>query len=126
MPTQKQDRRGSLWRRWDLHFHTPSSFDYQRPSVTNEQIIAALEENNVSVVAITDHHRVDPDRITDLRHLAGDDITILPGIELRCELGGSTTVHYIGVFPENTDVHQLDASPGQTRFNAGSGCSDRK
>ncbi len=26
------DIRGSLWHRWDLHFHTPSSFDYEDKS----------------------------------------------------------------------------------------------
>jgi hypothetical protein len=24
---------GSTWRKWDLHFHTPSSFDYQNKAV---------------------------------------------------------------------------------------------
>ena len=103
----KQDSRGSLWRRWDLHFHTPSSFDYRSPSVTNEQIVDSLLLNNIGVVAITDHHRIDPDRIVALRQIAGDKLTILPGIELRCELGGTTTVHYIGIFPEDVDVHEL-------------------
>src|SRR5581483_798509 len=94
MPTLPQDPRGSIWRRWDLHFHTPSSFDYRRPKATNAEIIAALKAKSVGAVAITDHHLIDPDRIIDLRKLAGTDITIFPGIEFRCELGGSTTVHY--------------------------------
>ncbi len=107
MPTQPQDARGSLWRRWELHFHTPSSYDYRRKSVTNEQIIAGLKAKSVAVVAITDHHKIDADRILELRALASNEITILPGIELRCELGGQTKVHYIGIFPEDIDVHEL-------------------
>lgn len=31
--------RGSEWRIWDLHFHTPSSYDYKDKSVTNEDIV---------------------------------------------------------------------------------------
>ena len=50
------DSRGSLWYRWDLHFHTPSSFDYEDKSVTNQQIIDRLMTEGVRVVAITDHH----------------------------------------------------------------------
>ena len=103
----KVDTRGSLWRRWDLHFHTPSSFDYRTKTTTNQQIIDSLRANGVSVVAITDHHRLDPDRINALRRLAGDDITILPGVELRSELGGSTSIHYIGIFPEDADAEEL-------------------
>lgn len=51
--------RGSEWRKWDLHFHTPSSYDYKDKSITNDQIINILESNNISVVAITDHHLID-------------------------------------------------------------------
>lgn len=101
------DSRGALWRKWDLHFHTPASFDYRVPSVSNQQIVDVLVDQQVSVVAITDHHRIDPDRILDLRRLAGGKITFFPGIELRCELGGSSSIHYIGIFPESTDVHEL-------------------
>jgi predicted metal-dependent phosphoesterase TrpH len=100
----KRDARGSLWRRWDLHFHTPASFDYDDKSVTNADIVNGLRETGVSVVAITDHHTIDVDRFEELRALAGDDITFFPGIELRCELGGSEAIHYIGIFPENANV----------------------
>jgi len=33
------DPRGSLWRKWDLHLHTPSSTDYANKSVSNDEII---------------------------------------------------------------------------------------
>lgn len=51
--------RGSEWRKWDLHFHTPSSYDYKDGSVSNMDIIETLNNNNISVVAITDHHLID-------------------------------------------------------------------
>jgi hypothetical protein len=89
---------GSLWRKWDLHFHTPSSFDVTA-SVTNEDIIAGLLARQISAVAITDHHVMDVERIQRLQELAGDRIVIFPGIELRSELGGSESVHFVGIFP---------------------------
>jgi ABC-type lipoprotein export system ATPase subunit len=108
MPTpEKRDARGALWRRWDLHFHTPASFDYDDKSVTCEEIIAGLRKNGVSVVAVTDHHTIDVNRFETLRSLAGDDITFFPGIELRCELGGSEAIHYIGMFPDDANVQDL-------------------
>ena len=27
---------GSIWHRWDLHYHTPSSYDYKNKAKTNE------------------------------------------------------------------------------------------
>lgn len=101
------DHRGSIWRKWDLHFHTPSSYDYLAKSVTNQNIIDILKSTQISAVAITDHHVIDVDRIRELKHLAGSDITIFPGIELRSELGGSESIHYIGIFPEDADIETI-------------------
>jgi hypothetical protein len=101
------DDRGSLWRRWDLHFHTPTSFDYKNGSITNEQIVAGLKKAGVSVVAITDHHVIDVGRIQALQKLAGNDLTVLPGIEFRTELGGKEKVHLIGIFSEVANLDDL-------------------
>ena len=101
------DPRGSLWRKWDLHFHTPSSYDYRNKGITDEQIIDLLIKNEIALVAITDHHFIDVKRINHLRELAKGKVTILAGIELRTELGGKESVHMIGIFPENTNVESL-------------------
>jgi hypothetical protein len=65
------DRRGSLWHRWDLHFHTPASFNYEDGSVTNEEIVDRLVSEGVRVVAVTDHHAIDIARIRQLRRGSG-------------------------------------------------------
>ena len=100
--------RGSEWRIWDLHFHTPLSYDYQDKSVKNQDIINALSENNVSVVAITDHHVIDRERIQDLQRLGKEkNIVVLPGIEFCSELGGSEAIHFIGIFPETANLNTI-------------------
>lgn len=102
------DVRGSKWRKWDLHFHTPSSFDYQNKSITNVEIIEMLEAKEIKAVAITDHHVMDVHRIEDLQRLGKEKgITVFPGIELRSELGGSESIHFIGIFPEDSDVGDI-------------------
>jgi len=99
---------GSIWRKWDLHFHTQSSYDYEKKSITDEEIINTLSDNNISVVAITDHHIIDVDRIQNLQKLGKKkNITVFPGIEFRSELGGSEIIHFIGIFPENSDVSSI-------------------
>lgn len=96
--------KGSEWRKWDLHLHTPSSYDYTDKSITNKDIIDNLKRNNVSVVAITDHQIIDKERIKELKRLAGNDITILPGIELCSESRGEDPIHFMGIFDENIDI----------------------
>lgn len=100
--------RGSEWRIWDLHFHTPSSYDYKDNSVKNQDIITILSENNVSVVAITDHHVIDIERIQDLQRLGKEkNIVVLPGIEFCSELRGSEAIHFIGIFPETANLNTI-------------------
>lgn len=100
--------RGSEWRIWDLHFHTPSSYDYKDNSVTNEDIVQGLAAAGVSVVAITDHYVMDVSRIRELQYLGqSHHLSVLPGIEFCSELGGSEAVHFIGIFPETEDLESI-------------------
>lgn len=99
--------RGSEWRLWDLHLHTPCSFDYHDKSVTNEEIINTLKENKISAAVVTDHFQMDVDKITNLIELGkSENILILPGIELTSELGGSEAVHFIGIF-DNKNLENI-------------------
>ncbi len=108
MIDKKQYNRGSEWRKWDLHMHSPVSYDYKNKSVTNKDIIKKFKENNISVVAITDHHIIDVKKIKELQTLGEkENITVLPGIELRSELGGSESVHFIGIFPEDCKLSEI-------------------
>ncbi len=94
--------KGAEWRKWDLHFHTPSSYDYKDKSVTDADLIEALSDNEISVVAITDHHEMDLDRIKRLQVKGLEKgITVLPGIEFLSDARGSEPVHFIGIFPED-------------------------
>lgn len=98
--------RGSLWNRWDLHFHTPSSFDYQDKSITNQQIVDSLVEAGIRAVAITDHHVIDVTRIRELQTIGTNKLTVLPGIELRGDHGGEP-IHYICIFSETCDIDHV-------------------
>ncbi|MBU4194592.1 MAG: PHP domain-containing protein [Actinobacteria bacterium] len=97
---------GSLWNRWDLHFHTPSSFDYEDKSISNQQIVDSLIQVGLRVIAITDHHTMDVCRIQELQTLGAGKLTVLPGIELRDE-HGDKPIHYICIFPEDCDLDHV-------------------
>ena len=100
------DPRGSMWRLWDLHYHTPSSYDVA-DTITNEDIVDELLGRNIAAVAITDHHVMDVQRIKELQVIAGDRLTIFPGIEFRSELGGRSSVHFIGIFSPDSDLDHI-------------------
>lgn len=100
--------RGSEWRKWDLHIHTPSSYDYKDKTITNEEFINKLVENNISAVAITDHHVIDVERIKKLQELGLDkNVTIFPGIEILSDARGSEPIHIIGIFSNTSKIDYI-------------------
>ena len=108
MTTNIAINRGSEWRKWDLHFHTPSSYDYKNKGVTDQEIINILAENEISVVAITDHHIMDIDRIQNLQQLGKDKgITVLPGIEFLADARGKDPIHFIGIFSGTSNISYI-------------------
>ena len=98
--------RGSEWRRWDLHVHTKSSYDYKyNGDDADDKLIETLRINNISVVAITDHFVIDKDEINGLKSKA-PDIIFFPGVELRTDKGGAN-IHPIIIFDERSNLDEL-------------------
>ena len=98
--------RGSEWRRWDLHLHTASSYDYEYKATDSDEIlIQKLQDNNIVAVAITDHFVIDKDRIANLRRLSSN-IVFFPGVELRTDKG-DTNIHVILIFSDTINLDEL-------------------
>jgi len=103
---QSQYSKGSEWRRWDLHVHTRSSYDRKYSGDDAEQLLCdTLRKNEIAAVAITDHFKIDSERISKLREIA-PEITFFPGVELRTNYG-ATNIHIILIFSEKADVVTL-------------------
>ena len=100
--------RGSEWNRWDLHVHTASSYDAKyKGEDADELLCQTLKKNNVKAVAITDHFKIDTNRIESLRSKASD-IVFFPGVELRTDKGANN-LHLILIFSEESDLSVLSA-----------------
>ena len=98
--------RGSEWRRWDLHLHTASSYDYEyKADDCDEVLVQQLINNNIVAAAITDHFIIDKARINHLRELASD-IVFFPGVELRTDKG-DTNIHVILIFSDKMNLDIL-------------------
>lgn len=89
--------RGSKWRKWDLHVHTPASYDWDKKCNKGaKDIVNKAIAEQLSVIAITDHHTIKG--IDDVvKAVNGKDLMILPGVELRTDKGNKG-IHIIGVF----------------------------
>lgn len=97
---------GSNWGKWDLHIHTPSSFDYSYSGEEyfDEKLVQAWKEKGFLAVAVTDHFLIDGNRIRRLQNLAEQEgITVFPGVEYRTDKGDKN-VHIISIFSNEIDV----------------------
>ena len=103
-----ENTRGSEWHKWDLHLHTASSYDSPyKGEDADELLCKTLNDNDISAVAITDHFKIDKDRILHLRELA-PNIVFFPGVELRTDKGANN-LHLILIFSNETDLDVLSA-----------------
>lgn len=120
-----QNNVGSEWNIWDLHIHTASSYDYKYKAADADDILCEqLKNHGVKAVAITDHWKIDKNRIISLRQKA-PDIVFFPGVELRTDKG-SNNLHVILIFSEtmNLDVLIGDFEAIMLRKKAKSSDSD--
>ncbi len=110
--------RGSEWRKWDLHVHTPLDPEWiNRPNLTNtkdkiefaEKFIAFTKKQEISVLAIVDHNfcnSLDDSLIPYIQEKAYENgIIILPGFEITARDGSG--IHLLVIFPENTELRKI-------------------
>lgn len=80
--------KGSEWRKWDLHVHTPASFEHGYP-VWNEFIDELEKINDIAVIGITDYFTIDGYKEILKQRTHGrlkNFALILPNIELRLNI----------------------------------------
>lgn len=111
--------RGSEWRKWDLHAHTPIDHEWiNRPNLTTIQLkkqfaknyIAFAKKKNLEVIAITDHNFCNDINELLIPYIIEEadknSISILPGFELTASDGSG--VHLLVIFEKGTDIQKID------------------
>lgn len=89
--------RGLVFKKFDLHVHTPASReDYRGQNTTAEDIVNAAIAKDLSAIAITDHQT--GEWIDSIKTAAeGKNLTVFPGVELKVN-GGQNGIHLIVLF----------------------------
>ncbi len=128
-PVQPEsDQPNILWRRIDLHLHTPGSHDYEEPDKTYLDILKQAEKRGLNIIAFTDHNTVNGYRnmMNEIEHLEylekldrirADElgrlneyrrllkkILVLPGFEFTATFG----FHILGIFPPDKPLRDIE------------------
>ena len=120
--------KGSEWRLWDLHIHTPASYSYgggrfatmtaEEKSKAISQIIKNINESDVAVFAINDYWTFDGYLALREAHETGETIhkTIFPAIELRIESATKHRLNIHVILSDKLSVQQLKDFKQQLRL----------
>lgn len=111
--------RGSEWRLWDLHIHTPASYNFNgqrfatmtsvEKTAAITQIVANINDSDVAAYAINDYWTFDGYLELRKAHEAGEIIrkTLFPAIELRIESASEARLNIHVLFSDQLTVQQL-------------------
>lgn len=111
--------RGSEWRLWDLHIHTPASYNFNgqrfstmtaaEKSAAISQIIANINDSDVAAYAINDYWTFDGYLELRKAHEAGETLhkTVFPAIELRIESASEARLNIHLLFSDKLTVQDL-------------------
>lgn len=76
-------KRGSIWRKWDLHIHTPNSHLNCKYKCTYKEIADKIIQEEIEVVGITNYFIVEENEITELKKHLPSDTLVLANFEFR-------------------------------------------
>lgn len=106
---------GSRWHKWDLHCHTPASFDYKDKGATYKNLADAINKTDLDAVAVTDHWTFDGYKA--LLPMVWDKL-LIPGMELRTDKsarsnplktgGNGGTIQAVVLFPPSLDLEEIE------------------
>lgn len=122
-------KKGSEWRKWDLHVHTP--FSHLSNGFGNDwdnyvqQLFKRAIANNISAIGITDYFTIDGYKKlkqeylandTKLKELFDDDeikkiktILVLPNVEFRLnKLVGANRINFHVILSDSVDINDIE------------------
>lgn len=111
--------KGSEWRLWDLHIHTPASYNYRggrfatmqptEKAAAITQIITNINESDVAAYAINDYWTFEGYLALRTAHEAGEAIkkSIFPGIELRIESATSFRLNIHVILSDTLSIQEI-------------------
>lgn len=115
--------RGSEWRRWDLHIHTPGTALNDQFGTWDEYVAAIRARQDIAVVGVTDYLSIDNYKRMRLEHeksALGGIKLLIPNIEFRITpqtaKGHAINLHLLVDPTEQDHVQRLESALNRLSF----------
>src|SRR5579864_1466835 len=105
MTTPSNHRDGLVFKKLDLHLHTPASQCFADKSVTTDQILQEALKRGLDGIAVTDHNS--GAWVNAMKKAAGKKLVVFPGVELTCA-SGKEGIHIIALFDPSSGTAEVE------------------
>ncbi|GAF61860.1 PHP N-terminal domain protein [Psychrobacter sp. JCM 18903] len=120
---------GARWWKFDIHTHTPASFDYGKGDSSQKNITARdwlinFVNKGIECIAVTDHNSgnwIDRLKVSaeELRQ-EGIEIHVFPGVEITA----NSNIHILGIFDPSCSSSKIDTIIARSRYEGERGNSN--
>ncbi|MGB3346645.1 MAG: AAA family ATPase [Candidatus Humimicrobiia bacterium] len=107
---------GLVYRKIDLHIHTPASKCFDDRSVSPEDIVKEALNKGLDAIAITDHNT--GEWVDKIRKASKNKLVIFPGVEISATGGRIGTIHVIGIFAQSKTTKDIENLLGDLEIKA--------
>ena len=106
---------GLVYRKIDLHMHTPASKCFDNKEVSLEDIINKALSEGLDAIAITDHNT--GECIDKIKEASKNKLVVFPGVEISAT-GGKEGIHIIGIFDQSKTTKDIENLLGDLGIKA--------
>lgn len=128
MSNQANNNRGSVWRKWDLHMHSPKVFlNNQYGSTSTEDFVNKIVNAEITAVGLTNYFRFDEAELGEIKNkLEEKDIVVFPNVEFRTQPPNKENeeMHVHVLFSNEVSIQNITNFLGRLKTVDGKYCKD--
>lgn len=128
MPENPQYNRGSEWRKWDLHVHSPKVFlNNQFGAISNDDFVNKISESGIVAVGLTNYFRFDDAELGEIKDkLNKKGIVVFPNIEFRTQPPNKENeeMHIHVLFSDSVSIQKIKNFLGRLKTVDQKYCKD--
>lgn len=128
MSEDQKYNRGSEWRKWDLHVHTPKVFlNNQFGTTSNDDFVNKISESGIVAVGLTNYFRFDDAELGEIKDkLNKKGIVVFPNIEFRTQPPNKENeeMHIHVLFSDSVSIQKIKNFLGRLKTVDQKYCKD--
>lgn len=128
MSENPQYNRGSEWRKWDLHVHSPKVFlNNQFGTTSNDDFVNKISESGIVAVGLTNYFRFDDAELGEIKDkLNKKGIVVFPNIEFRTQPPNKENeeMHIHVLFSDSVSIQKIKNFLGRLKTVDQKYCKD--